>query len=108
MFSAPGGAPATLPISARFTLEGKGYSRGRCPVSRFPWICIRTKLFRFLTHNGNSPDSRLFSMYNLCRVERSPSSDGIGPLSPLFSSRSSVRLERLPSSRGIDPVRLLL
>ena len=108
MFSAPGRSPTTLPISARFTLEGKGYSRGKCPVSRFPWIWIRTKLPMFSTHNGNSPDSRLLSRYNLCRVEIPPSSDGIGPLSPLFSSRSSVRLERLPSSGGISPVRLLL
>ena len=36
MFSAPVGSPATLPILAPVTPDGKGYSRGRCPVSRFP------------------------------------------------------------------------
>ena len=66
------------------------------------------KLFRFSTHHGNSPDSRLFPSNNLCREERSPSSDGIGPVSPLLWSCSCERLESCLSSDGIDPLRLLL
>ena len=95
------------PMVALVTLEGKGYSRGRCPVSRFPWMEKCVKLPRFSTHRGNSPDSRLFPSNNLCRVEIPPSWGGIGPVSPLFSSRRFVRLARFPSSGGIDPVRLL-
>ena len=26
------------PMVAEVTLDGKGYSKGRCPVSRFPWM----------------------------------------------------------------------
>ena len=108
MFSAPPeGSPATVPISAPVTLEEKGYSRGRCPVSRFPWILNNCKLFMSLTHNGNSPDSRLYDRYNCCRLERPPSSDGIGPVRLLLLRRSCVRLDRFPSSDGIGPVRLL-
>ena len=47
-----------MPILAKTTVEGKGYSRGRFPVSRFLVMSIRCKLLRFETHNGNSPDSR--------------------------------------------------
>ena len=107
MFPPPVGSPATLPISARATLEGKGYSRGRCPVSRFRWMLNSHKLLRFSTHNGNSPDSRLCASNNTTRLDRLPSSDGIGPLSMLLRSCSCVRLVRLPSCVGIDPVRLL-
>ena len=65
------------------------------------------KLLRSLTHNGNSPESRLPARCNVCRVEIPPSSDGIGPVS-LLSVRASVwRLVRLPSSFGIGPVSLL-
>ena len=68
------------PMVAEVTLEGKGYSRGRCPVSRFPWIRRSVKLPRFLTHNGNSPDSRLFARDSCVRLDRFPSPDGIGPV----------------------------
>ena len=98
---------ATAPGTTPPILAGKGYSRGRCPVSRFPWMEKCVKLPRFSTHNGNSPDSRLFPSNNLCRLESCPSSDGIGPLSPLLWRYSSVRLDRFPSSGGIGPVRLL-
>ena len=107
MFSAPVGSPATLPILAPVTPDGKGYSRGRCPVSRFPWILIPSKLFMSLTHNGNPPDSRLYSRCKSHRLERPPSSDGIGPVRLLLWSCSCERLDSCPSSFGIDPVRLL-
>ena len=68
------------PMVALVTLEEKGFSRGRCPVSRFPWMRIRAKRFMSLTHNGNSPDSRLFSRYSCERLDRFPSSDGIDPV----------------------------
>ena len=88
-------------------LAGKGYSRGRYPVSRFPWMLKTRKLFRFLTHNGNSPDSRLFARFNVTRVETSPSSDGIGPESLLLERFSTERLFRFASSFGIGPESLL-
>ena len=89
-------------------LEGRGLSRGRCPVSRFSLMLSSVKLPRFSTHNGNSPDSRLFSRRNCCRAEIPPSWDGIGPLRLLLWSHRCVRLGMLPSSDGIGPVRLLL
>ena len=89
------------------TLAGKGYSRGMCPVSRFPWILKSVKLLRFSTHDGNSPDSRLFSSCSCVRLVRFPSSDGIGPLRLLLLRRRFVRLESCPSSDGIGPLRLL-
>ena len=108
MFSAPGGSPPTLPMRHLGTPARMGLSRGRCPVSRFPWILKSCKLFRFATHRGNSPDSRLYSSRNPSREEMPPSSDGIGPVR-LFSPRYSIpRLERFASWGGIDPVRLLL
>ena len=106
----PGTHPIHLPpppMVAEVTLEGKGYSKGRCPVRRFPWMEKCVKLPRFSTHRGNSPDSRLSPSNNLCRVEMPPSSDGIGPLSPLLSRYRCERLGRFPSSDGIDPIRLL-
>ena len=96
------------PMVAEVTLEGKGYSKGRCPVSRFPWMEKCVKLPRFSTHNGNSPDSRLFARCSCVRLDRFPSSGGIGPVSLLLLRCSCVRLDRLPSWDGIDPVRLLL
>ena len=107
----PGTHPIHLPpppMVAEVTLDGKGYSRGRCPVRRFPWMENCVKLLRFSTHRGNSPDSWLSPSNNLCREEMPPSSDGIGPLSPLLWRYSCVRLDRFPSSDGIDPLRLLL
>ena len=95
------------PMVAEVILEEKGLSRGRCPVSRFPWMEKCVKLFRFSTHRGNSPDSWLFPSDNLCRLESCPSSDGIGPVSPLLSSCSCVRLARFASSDGIGSERLL-
>ena len=89
---------------AEVTLEGKGYSKGRCPVSRFPWMEKCVKLFKFSTHRGNSPDSWLFPSNNLCRLAVFPSWGGIGPVSPLLWSRSCVRLESCPSADGIGPV----
>ena len=68
------------PMVAEVTLDGKGYSRGRCPVNRLPWILNSCKLFMSLTHNGNPPDSRLCCRRNLCRLDRLPSSDGISPV----------------------------
>ena len=68
------------PMIAEVTLEGRGLSRGRCPVSRFPWILKSVKLPRFSTHNGNSPDSRLFCSRRLVRLVRLLSSDGMGPV----------------------------
>jgi len=106
----PGTHPIHLPpppMVALVTLEEKGFSRGRCPVSRFPWMRIRAKRFMSLTHNGNSPDSRLFSRYSCERLDRFPSSFGIDPVSLLLLRCSCVRLDRFPSSDGIDPVRLL-
>ena len=95
------------PMVALVTLEGKGYSRGRCPVSRFPWMVKSVKLPRFSTHKGNSPDSWLFDRSSCVRLDRSASSDGMTPVR-LFSLRYSwVRLESCPSSGGIDPVSLL-
>ena len=102
MVAPPRGTPRT-PISP-VTLGGKGYSRGRCPVSRFPWILRSVKLPRFLTHNGNSPDSRLFARDSCVRLARFPSSDGIGPVSLLPWRNRCVRLARFPSSDGTDPV----
>ena len=96
------------PMVAEVTLEGKGYSRGRCPVSRFPWMEKCVKLFRFSTHRGNSPDSWLFRRCSRKRLVRFPSSDGIDPVSPLSLRCSCVRLDRFPSSDGIDPVSPLL
>ena len=64
-------------------------------------------LLRFSTHNGNSPDSRLFASNNLSMVEISPSSDGIDPVRLLPLRYSCVRLESCPSSGGIGPLRLL-
>ena len=107
MFSAPVGSPATLPISAVITLVGKGFSGGRCPVSRFCWMLNCNNLLRFSTQNGNSPDSRLCARNNTIRLDRLSSSDGIGPLSMLLWSCSCVRLDRFPSCVGIDPVRPL-
>ena len=107
----PGTHPIHIPpppMVAEVTLEENGYSRGRCPVRRFPWMVMIRKLLMFLTHNGNSPDNRLFAMCNVSRVEISPSSDGIGPVRLLLEIASSERLVRFPSSDGIDPVRLLL
>ena len=95
------------PMTALVILEGKGFSRGRCPVSRFPPMEKFVKLPRFLTHNGNSPDRRLFPRNNLCRKEMPPSSDGIGPVRLLSLRYSCVRLVKLPSSGGIGPLRLL-
>ena len=92
------------PMVAVKILAGKGLSRGRCPVSRFSWMVKTVKLPRFLAHNGNLPDSRLFLSANLCRVEMPPSSDGISPVRLLSFRYSHVRLDRLPSSGGIDPV----
>jgi len=92
------------PMVAEVTLEENGYSRGRCPVSRFSWMLNCVKLPRFSTHNGNSPDSRLANMCSCVRLARFPSSDGIGPVSPLALRCSCVRLARFPSSGGIDPV----
>ena len=88
-------------------LAGKGYSRGRYPVSRFWWMVTRNKLLRFLTHNGNSPDSLLLLRYSSVRLVRLPSSFGIGPARLLLLRVSVWRLVRLPSSSGIGPVRLL-
>ena len=96
------------PMDAEVILEAKGLSRGRCPVSRFPWMLKRVKLLRFSTHNGNSPDSRLFARNNRVRLGRFPSSDGIDPLRLLLLRCSRERLDRFPSSDGIDPLRLLL
>ena len=95
------------PMVAEVTPEGKGYSRGRCPVRRFPWMLKLDKLPMFSTHKGNSPDSWLSPRNNLCRVEMPPRSDGIGPVSSFLSSSRITRLDRLPSSGGIVPVRLL-
>ena len=95
------------PMVAEVTLEGKGFSRGRCPVSRFPWMVNNVKLLRSSTHNGNSPDSWLFARYNCCSVEIPPSSDGMGPLRLLLLRFSCMRLGRFASSFGIDSVRLL-
>ena len=96
------------PMVAEVTLEGKGLSRGRCPVSRFPWMVNSRKKLRSLTHNGNSPDSWLFARYKYCRKGMPPSSDGTGPVRLLPWRYRRVSLPMLPSSGGIDPVRLLL
>ena len=106
MVALPRRTPSKLP--APTILEGKGYWRGRCPVSRFPWMLNCSKLPRSSTHNGNSPDSRLFSRYRCVRLDRLPSSDGIDPVRLLPLRYSCVRLESCPSSGGIGPVRLLL
>ena len=90
------------------TLAGKGYWRGRCPVSRFPSILKSRKLLMFSTPNGNSPDSRLLSRRSDVRLVRFPSSGGIGPVRLLFCTSSCWRLVRFPSSGGIGPLRLLL
>ena len=96
------------PMVAPTILAGKGLSRGRCPVSRFPWMEKCVKLFRFSTHRGNSPDSWLFPSNNLCRLEMPPSSDGIDPVRLLPARFSCWRLESCPSSDGIGPLSLLL
>ena len=96
------------PMTAVTILAEKGYSRGRCPVSRFPLMENCCKLPRFSTHLGNSPDSRLFCRYSSRRLESCPSSGGIGLVRLLLLICSRVRLESCPSSDGIDPVRLLL
>ena len=95
------------PMVAEVIPAGKGFSRGRCPVSRFPWMEKCVKLLRSLTHNGNSPDSWLFARNSRVRLGRFPSSGGIGPVRLLPLSRNHVRLARFPSSGGIGPVRLL-
>ena len=69
---------------------------------------MKRKLLRSSTHNGNSPDSRLFASLRCVRLGDCPSSDGIGPLSRLLVRVSSLRVESCPSSDGIDPVSLLL
>ena len=61
------------------------------------------KLFRFLTHNGNSPDSRLFCRSSHLRLERFSSWDGIDPVRLLPEMSSARRLGRLPSSGGRLP-----
>ena len=104
----PGGSAVTLPIFASLILAGRGFSRGRCPVSGFRWMVKVCKLLRSFTHSGNSPDSMLFARANHVSPDKSPSSDGISPDSMLFWSCSRWRLERLPSSFGIDPVSMLL
>ena len=96
------------PMTAEVMLAGNGLSRGICPVSRFSLMLIWSKLLMSSTHNGNSPDSRLFARYKYCRLEISPSSDGIGPVRLLLLRYSCVSLIRLPSSGGIGPLRLLL
>ena len=96
------------PMVAVVMPEEKGFSRGRCPVSRFSWMVNQTKLFKSLTHNGNSPDSRLLPKYSRVRLARFPSSFGIGPVRLLLWRYNCVRLARFPSSFGIGPVRLLL
>ena len=95
------------PMVAEVTLEGKGLSRGMCPVSRFPWMVKFVKLLMSSTHDGNSPDSWLFARYNCCSVEIPPSSDGIDPVRLLLWRSSSRRLRSCPSSGGIGPLRLL-
>ena len=105
MVALPRGTPR-IPI-ALLILGGKGYSRGRWPVSRFPWMEKSVKLPRFLTHNGNSPDSRLFRRRRRLRLDGLPISGGIGPVRLLARRSRSLRLDRLPSSGGIGPVRLL-
>ena len=96
------GTTITLLIPAE-----NGYSSGRYPVSRFWWMVTRNKLLRFLTHNGNSPDSLLLLRCSSVRLDRFLSSDGIGPVRLLLLRVSVWRLVRLPSSDGIGPVRLL-
>ena len=96
------------PMVALVTLEGKGFSRGRCPVSRFPWMENCVKLLRSSTHNGNSPDSWLFRRCSCKKLGSCLSSDGIDPLRLLLLSVRYWRLGSCPSSDGIDPVRLLL
>ena len=105
MVALPRRTPSKLP--APTILEGKGYSRGRCPVSRFPWMVNQINLFESLTHNGNSPESRLFSRYRCVRLDRLPSSGGIDPVRLLLRRPSCRRLRSCPSSGGIDPLRLL-
>ena len=68
------------PMVAEVTLEENGYSRGRCPVIRFPWMENCCKLLRLSTHNGNSPDSRLFARSRYVRLGRFPSWVGIDPV----------------------------
>ena len=105
MVALPRGTPR-IP-GALLILEGRGYSSGRCPVSRFPWMENCCKLPRFSIHNGNSPDRRLFRRRSCLRLDRLPSSGGIGPVRLLARRSRSRRLDRLPSSGGIGPVRLL-
>ena len=107
----PGTHPIHLPpppMVAEVTLDGRGLSRGRCPVSRFPWMLISRKLLMSLTHNGNSPDSWLFARYKYCRKKMPPSSGGIDPVRLLPWRYRRVRRTKFLSSGGIDPVRLLL
>ena len=96
------------PMIAEVIPAGKGFSGGRCPVSRFPLMEKRLNLPRFSTHRGNPPDSRLLARNSSVRLERFPSSGGIDPVRLLRWMYSVLRLERFPSSVGIDPVRLLL
>ena len=96
------------PMVAEVTLEGKGFSRGRCPVSRFPWMENCVKLLMSSTHNGNSPDSWLPRRCSCKRLGSCRSSDGIDPLRLLLLSVRYWRLARFLSSDGIDPLRLLL
>ena len=96
------------PMAALLIPARKGYSRGKCPVSRFSRMVNCCKLPRFSTHRGNSPDSRLFCRSRCVRLDRFPSSGGIDPVRLLPSRRRYWRLERLPSWGGIDPVRRLL
>ena len=88
-------------------LEGRGFSRGRCPVSRFLWMWKFSNLPRFSTHNGNSPDSWLWWSHRCVRPDMFPSSFGIDPVRLLLLRVRFERLDRFPSSFGIDPVRLL-
>ena len=102
---APGGLAR---MTTLLTLAGKGYSRGRCPVRRFPWMSITRKTLWSSTHNGNSPDSRLFASCSVVRLVMFPSSGGMGPVRLLFCNSSCWRLVMFPSSGGIGPLRLLL
>ena len=88
------------PMVAEVTLAGKGLSRGRCPVSRFPLMEKFIKLPRF---RGNSPDSRLFARNSCERLESCPSSFGIDPVRLLLLSHRFERSDRLPSSGGRLP-----
>ena len=96
------------PMVAPWIMAEKGLSRGRCPVSGFPLMEKSVKLPMFLTHNGNSPDSRLFARSSAWRLESCPSSGGIDPVSLLLWMYSHWRLDRFLISFGIGPVSPLL